>query len=240
MASGLAALPLQLAWVLAPFTDQLPECTFAETKNPNLPQNKHIVSVHPNPQIAKHQKYILVGTQHDRVWKLKIFGLFAFASWVKTHFCETFLQIETRLVQATYVVRFSNWLERVGFGWGTWLGWPTYMVATSLADQCKCVASRLLTDSWKISAVIGLDPTTPASSSARCSLFNPIYCHLLQSNWEVHSCVGKDCCHIFASCSSDVPQGPFHFLEYFLWRSSRVTMGLPDSSHTLLSWNKLK
>ena len=60
------------------------------------------------------------------------------------------------------------------------------MVATSLADQCKCVASRLLTDSWKISAVIGLDPTTPASSSARkmFTFQSNLLPFVTVSNWE--------------------------------------------------------
>ena len=76
------------------------------------------------------------------------------------------------------------------------------------AARCSTVFSTCVpgfsTDSWKISAVIGLDPTTPASSSARkVFTFYPIYCHLSQSICEVCSCVDGqrllNCCHIFKS-----------------------------------------
>ena len=79
------------------------------------------------------------------------------------------------------------------------------LVCAWVFNWFKCVPG-LSTDSWKISAVIGLelDPTTPASSSARkVFTFYPIYCHLSQSICEVCSCVdGKrllNCCHIFKS-----------------------------------------
>ena len=88
---------------------------------------------------------------------------------------------------------------------GVCLGFQLIQVCAWVFNWFKCVPG-LSTDSWKISAVIGLelDPTTPASSSA-CKVFTfyPIYCHLSQSICEVCSCVDGqrllNCCHIFKS-----------------------------------------